>query len=393
MFDLGNILYGQGAPAPTPQTAPQGVPVQPPPELGQGVGIPPGVPAAQSASDLPPNLPRIDATPEQENLANQQAQKGGFFDRLRTDPALSQAMLMFGARLAQGPKPGQSMVGAFGEASLAAGLTHQMVQTNMRELETKEAESLSRRKMNEAYTSATTSREARENAAAPGELARVQADTKRLLAQGRKEEAMARIEELKSDPKWAGKVMQAELNKLEAAANASMGTAAAGFANARESDAKAGLAVAQKNNPEKFAKAGSEAAAVQTMKYLEESYATIYPDMPPADRKRKAVEEARKQARITAAITAGQNIFDMSTQEGIDKAVQMYNRFEAGLYPGTMEAAPTTAPATAGNVTYPSASTPKDQLVVNGWYQLKDGRLGKWDGKNFIPGTPPKEKK
>ena len=77
--------------------------------LGTGVEqLPeqPGVvPPAQVQAQVPP-----EATPA----------GGGFMDKLKNDQAFAQAAIMMGARMMQGPRPGQDAFGALGEMSICA---------------------------------------------------------------------------------------------------------------------------------------------------------------------------------------------------------------------------------------------------------------------------------
>ena len=102
MADFNEILYGAPGGMATPVAVPEGV-------------LPPQAAQPQAA---PPQAP-----PEQESL--------GLFERLRSDPVLSQAALMAGIRLAQGPRPGQTALGLVGDAMMVGKTAHDMLQGNI----------------------------------------------------------------------------------------------------------------------------------------------------------------------------------------------------------------------------------------------------------------------
>lgn len=93
----------------------------------------PQVALAQPTSQMAP-MPQVPeppmAPPPQQAAAPEQAQSPGFLDKLRTDPAFSQAMLMMGARLMQGPKPGQDFMGMVGDATMVGATAHGFVRQN-----------------------------------------------------------------------------------------------------------------------------------------------------------------------------------------------------------------------------------------------------------------------
>jgi hypothetical protein len=123
MDNLGAILYGQGqnsfrpgiqigpdasgAPAMAPELAPQAAPQQAPQQ------------------SMPQAAPQA-AAPQED---------GGFMaliDKVRSDPALSQAALMAGVRLAQGARPGQTVLGLLGDTVQMGTTAYQMLKGNER---------------------------------------------------------------------------------------------------------------------------------------------------------------------------------------------------------------------------------------------------------------------
>lgn len=129
---------------------PQGVQGELPPGMPPGaVATPvPMIPPPQ-AMPLPPQGqapapdPMAAALPQvmQEEGAQANSPDGmGFFDKLRTDPKMSQAMMMVGLRMMQGQKPGQDAMGMVGDAMMAGATAHNMLKFNEGEQSRRDAE-------------------------------------------------------------------------------------------------------------------------------------------------------------------------------------------------------------------------------------------------------------
>ena len=95
MADFNEILYGSPGGMATPVAVPEGV-------LPPQAAVPQAAPPVMAPQAAQPQAAPPQAPPEQESM--------GLFERLRSDPVLSQAALMAGIRLAQGPRPGQTQL-------------------------------------------------------------------------------------------------------------------------------------------------------------------------------------------------------------------------------------------------------------------------------------------
>lgn len=231
-MDLNTILYGAGQPAPVPpQTVlPQAQTPMPAPAQAQ-------TPTLEAPTQTP-------LAPEQAQVMQQEGISGngsgqGFFDKLRSDPALHQAMLMMGARLMQGPKQGQNELGVLGDATAVAAQVHNMLQTNERTMQTDEAKAGALINRENAGAEAVRGREARDAELHPQFKEKLNAEVKRLRSEGRKEEALALIAEAKADPKYVQQLLgldlqvkQSQVNENNAQAGAASASAAASRANA-----------------------------------------------------------------------------------------------------------------------------------------------------------------
>lgn len=225
---------------------PQGVPGELPPGMPQfppeAVATPVPPPQVQQAPVAAPATPP-EAAPMQAVQPQVLAEEGGaggspdglgFFDKLRTDPKLSQAMMMVGLRMMQGQKPGQDAAGMIGDAMMAGATAHNMLKFNEAENARKDAEfglkkeeagvRMDGTRANTAQTLQETSQKAE---LFPQTKQKVAEELRKLRLEGRKAEADALAAEFKSDPKrlaqgWnldvAGK--QANINQSNAAAGA-----------------------------------------------------------------------------------------------------------------------------------------------------------------------------
>lgn len=79
----------------------------------------------------------------------------GFMDKLKTDPSFAQAALIMGARLMQGPKPGQDALGSIGDAVMMGTQAHSMFQQNNEKMAMQKAESAAKIGQMQSQTAST----------------------------------------------------------------------------------------------------------------------------------------------------------------------------------------------------------------------------------------------
>lgn len=126
MADLNSILYGQAG-----QNAFPGVPQVPPGTLTQA-SAPPEVPPAQLS---PEALQGQVQQPQPAEAGGSPGMLDGFsslVEKVRSDPALSQAAMMAGIRLAQGARPGQSPLSLLGDTVQMGMTAYNMLEGNKR---------------------------------------------------------------------------------------------------------------------------------------------------------------------------------------------------------------------------------------------------------------------
>ena len=126
-------VQGELPPGMPPEAVATPVPMIPPP---QAMPLPP-------QGQAPAPDPMAAALPQvmQEEGAQANSPDGmGFFDKLRTDPKMSQAMMMVGLRMMQGQKPGQDAMGMVGDAMMAGAAAHNMLKFNEGEQSRRDAE-------------------------------------------------------------------------------------------------------------------------------------------------------------------------------------------------------------------------------------------------------------
>ena len=116
MSDFNEIINGRPGGIKLPIQVPEGV-------LPPQAEVPQEAPPVMAPQAAQPQAAPPQAPPEQESM--------GLFERLRSDPVLSQAALMAGIRLAQGPRPGQTALGLVGDAMMVGKTAHDMLQGNI----------------------------------------------------------------------------------------------------------------------------------------------------------------------------------------------------------------------------------------------------------------------
>lgn len=247
--------------------------------LGTGVEQPPEqagvVPPAQAQAQVPP-----EATPA----------GGGFMDKLKNDQAFAQAAIMMGARMMQGPRPGQDAFGALGEATTIGVQAYNMGKQNEidnQRMGERDAVLNEQTRAQTAGAQAVTAGKVQENA----ENALTQGDrvkALRLKAQaleraGKVAEAqhihdMAKAEfmsrQTTKNPAEMEQLWQEELRAPveDAKSKRALQGAQAGYYGAQAERQKA-----ETENPEKFRRSGSQGAMVQSREQLKQMYKEANP--------------------------------------------------------------------------------------------------------------------
>lgn len=209
-MDMNSVLYGEGwqpgvTTAPMPQAEASAAPPMAPVQLAQ----------APAQAQAP---------------ANQQQYEQDWLTKMRTDPAISQAMMFAASRLMQGQKPGQSQAGMLGDA-LAVGMTaHSMLTENERKAGLEERNVASQEQLRGAQAEEIQTNTQHKKDLFPETQAKLAQEVKNLRAQGRLQEANALIQEFKSDPQRLSE--QWDLDRKLTGAQINHQNASAGAANA-----------------------------------------------------------------------------------------------------------------------------------------------------------------
>lgn len=328
--------------------------------LPPGLGMPPAqMPAPQAGATPQAQLAPQEAQVVQRALTEEGASGGsesglGFFDKLRTDPKLSQAMMMAGIRMMQGGKPGQNTMGILGDAMMAGAAAHNMLSHNERQqgieeqkLAMQQAESTARVESTQANTDNTKQRTAFAAELQPMEVTKARELLAKLKTENRSAELRVLADAIRNDPVEVRRIMQEE----SAARRAS---AASGFASAANSGASAAgkkqevewaktiadpkataeqVAAAQRGLDAGRIRTGVSSAAVQNRADLLAYYRAIYPDMPEADLRKKVLEQEQtaKAKPDTQAFSdfVSKTGIDITTPEGYQQAVELYQQMGA----------------------------------------------------------------
>ena len=224
---------------------------------------PPGVtggPAVPAPAGLP--APVLQGVAQEEG-ANGPSEGGqGFFDKLRTDPKMSQAMLMVGLRMMQGNRPGQDGAGMMSDAMMAGAAAHNMLSYNEKEDGRKQAEDGRKQQESDALVASRNAATEASNfsvekgkALLPEEMKKVRAEIARLKAEGDLQAVRLLGEQVKNDPDLVRKDLLSGIN----ARNAS---AASGYASAENQKASAGLAKVRTDAANKLLEEGDPNAVL-----------------------------------------------------------------------------------------------------------------------------------
>lgn len=323
------------------------------------------------------------ATPQEQSLLQspppQEQQQPGFFEKLRTNPALAQAALMMGARMMMGPKPGQDALGVLGESMMIGNHTFTMGKQNEVENEQNAQRTDADTKRVKAVTAEVEQKTAQDAAAFPGLLEKTQADIVRLRAAGKVEEAKAIALAYQNDPKRLAEMYGLDVAKAKAEINLRGAQAGAASANADESRAGAERKRDEIKDPSKYhSKPGGRGFSIEEIK-------AMYPEQAndPAFIARKY------QEFLLSAKGEDTNVLIKLT-ESDDKRVRKAATDELAKrhLPGF---GGTPAPATGGK---PAAGAPtpltglkEKDMVKDKSYDLGNGQIGVWNGKSFTVGN------
>ena len=196
------------------------------------------VPLPQPMQPQPSPFDAIAAAPPQELPAPPPGQPS-FIDKLRSDPAMLQSMLMVGARLMQGPRPGQDALGAIGDAVIVGSATHNMLKGNEQQAQLDAIEQDRKNRLAEAQigqtnanTASTVQETSQKAAAFPETQKKVQEEIINLRRRNDLEGIKIIGERYKNEParlaeEWGldKKKTQASINASNASANSSNATA------------------------------------------------------------------------------------------------------------------------------------------------------------------------
>lgn len=203
-MELANLLYGQGE----QQPAQGGVPA-----------VPAGVMAAPAAAPI-------------------RAPEPPFTEKLRSDPALMQSMLMMGARLMQTSGYSQDPMKDIGDAVMIGSATHNMMKEN--EYANARADEEMRRRnaladaqigQTVANTEQTQLETSQKRQSFPETQKKAALEIKRLEAEGKRAEAMAIREAYRSDPARLAQEWNLDVAKDKASIAASGASAASSMSN------------------------------------------------------------------------------------------------------------------------------------------------------------------
>lgn len=204
-MELANLLYGSGE----QQPAQGGVPAVP-----QGVMAAPAVQAPI------------------------QAPEPTFTEKLRSDPAMMQSILMMGARLMQTSGYSQDPMKDIGDAVMIGSATHNMMKENEYNNARAEEEAVRRNRLADAQiaqTTANTDRITQETAQSaetfPETKKKLALEMKKLVTEGRRAEALALKEEFNSDPKRLARAWDLDVAQAGASIAASNASAASSRSN------------------------------------------------------------------------------------------------------------------------------------------------------------------
>lgn len=332
MADLNEILYGQTG---NPQI---GVPQVPPGVLQQAPVAPIAPPAQvmpggnfQQAAPLPSPPPQVPQSADN---------SGGFsslVEKVQSDPALSQAAMMAGIRLAQGARPGQSVLGLVGDATQMGMTAFQMMQGNKRDqpIETRAAE---------AKVQGQELSNLEQAQAMPLRMKSLLEKTKALERAGKVDEVEALIKLMKAEFQKAvimgngdqiEKVWYQEL--MDPSVSNSLRQELLGaqiLHQQKAADAQGALADqrrAETANPEKYRTVGQPTAEAEKWRLRRESVQLRYPDASPPEVERIAAEELSTAKSMD--VVQRRNAWLANQYPSSDAEVAKYREMAVKLFP------------------------------------------------------------
>lgn len=336
-----------------------------PPAPGE---VPPSLPPA--AGGVPPTVPvpaqPAEATPNQPDSVD-------FFTKLRTDPAMAQAMMMMGARLMQGPHAGQNQLGAFGDAAMLGLTAHNMMKENIRnqgiqeqELAMRQAESGAKVGHLQAQTgylgaqqAEAEQKTAQEKELFPETKKKVAAEIRRLSAAGDVASAQALREQYRSDPKRLAQEWNLDMGRIQAATNASNAAAGASSAHAENTRqrTKAGEKLLEEGDLETVytghqatsGARGAQAKLAELKTYLQ----AAYPEM-------TEQELAQEMLKIQTDKKGGRTEALVKLQDSEDKAIRQWATEQLAAEAGYGKGPKGGKPAPAPGVELPPGVTMED---------------------------------
>lgn len=219
-----------------PNELPPGLP---PPAIPQAVPLPMPVqevplqaPAPMAPAPVAPQIPAeaVQGVLQEEGATGPSATGTGFFDKLRTDPKMSQAMLMMGMRMMQGNRPGQDSMGMVGDAMMAAATAHNMLSYNEKNTAIKERELGMREKESSTRVAQTEQEMAQKAELFPDAKAKIAQEVRNLRTQGKGAEADLLIKDakagnIKTELDLQNRTAQAEITQRNSASNSSNASA------------------------------------------------------------------------------------------------------------------------------------------------------------------------
>lgn len=314
----------------------------------QPVGVAPA-PVAQAASPAP--LAIAPARDYQQLLMDEGATGDtpggmGFFDKIRSDPKMAQAMLMAGTRMMQGNKAGQDDLGMLGEAMMAGATAHNMLSYNekqnalkQQELDMKQRESVARLGQLEQETKFKAELQ-------PMEVEKARELIAKYKTENKSAEAKALGDAIRNDPEMVRRTLDDQHNVSRANVNQSNSASASSGALAAErkqelawkrivADPKA--TEEQKQAAREGLQAGqvsgrgsSVSAGVQNRADLYKYYEGMNPGMSVAELNQKVLNHEttakRRDVGVELSDFAYKHGFDITKAEGLAEARKTFDQ-------------------------------------------------------------------
>lgn len=358
--DLNSILFGQQG----QNTAP-GVPQVPPGVLQQSA-VPPVAPPAQ----LPPGA--LEGQIQQPQAASAESSSPGVLDgftslvdKVRSDPALAQAAMMAGIRLAQGARPGQSTLGLLGDTAQMGMTAYQMLEGNKRTQEMADQAFQNEQAGKQAQTEGQVLQNQETKVGMPARISNLLENAAQLKRAGEIDKALQVVRVAKgeflsslSNSRDSNILTQSWINELTSKGlnDASLFKLRdvqvdESVARTENFEAQAAQTRAQTTEPEKYAKATAPTAEAERIRILRESVSITHPELSPKQREQK-VQDMLFRARGHDVETERRK-YIASLAPRNDKELQEYEALAAKIFPSDgmsadTSGAPGAAKATSG---------------------------------------------